>query len=132
MLDNIPHFKLKWNYKKWHIEKDFEAEIFRNLRNLWYICYHPSDVWLSYKFLDWHIISPEWDLWWIEFKKINWNTFNISQFEPSQVILLRDLDKRNKDIARVYIYSVKNNDYKVFTFTELWNSKNSKWGIKIF
>lgn len=133
MLDwTWPPYVLKWGYKKWAKEKGFEAEIFKNLRKDWYICYHPSDVWLSYKFLDWIIVSPEWEVWFIEFKKIEWDTFNVSHFEESQVILLKELDSRNIDIARVFIYSVKHNQYKVFTFTELWNMKNWRWGCKIF
>lgn len=127
-----PHFTLKWGYEKGKKEKWFESEIFRNLRKLWYICYHPQDVGLAYKFLDWIIVSPEWDIGFIEFKKVEWSSYNISKFEESQIILLKELDRRNPDIARVFIYSVVHNDYKIFTFTELWKMKNSNGGIKIF
>ena len=126
------HYILHWGYKPWKIEKMFEAEIMKKLRAEWFITFHPQDVWLAGKFLDCHIVSPEWNLHWIEFKKIQWATFNISKFEQSQIFLLRELDKRNPDVARVYIYSVKARDYKVFTFTELWEAKNSKGWIKIF
>jgi len=129
---NLPHFCCKWNYRKGRKEKDFQTEIFWHLRRMWYICWHPSDIWLSLKFLDWYILSPKWESLWIEFKKIEKDSFNIKQFEDSQVILLKQMDKRNSKLAKVYIYSVKNNDYKVFTFSELWNMKNSKWWIKIF
>lgn len=130
--NSIKYYVMPWNFRKWKIEKDFESLIFKNLRKEWYICYHPQDVGLAYKFLDWIIVSPEWQIGFIEFKKIEWATYNVQNFEESQVILLRELDKRNLDIARVFIYSVKLNSYKVFTFTELWEMKNSKWGIKIF
>lgn len=126
------YYRLKGWYKKWKIEKWFEAEIMKNLRNEWYICFHPADLWLAWKFLDCHFITPEWELWWIEFKKISLDSFNVKQFEDWQIILLRELEKRNPDIARVYIYSEKWNDYKVFNFSELWEQKNDKWGIKVW
>lgn len=132
LWNSLPRYQLKGWYQKWKKEKWFESEIFRNLRKEWYICYHPQDVGLSYKFLDWIIVSPEWDIWFIEFKKIEWATYNISHFEESQIILLKELDRRNQDIARVFIYSVKNNDYRVYKFTELWTLKNENGGIKIF
>ena len=123
---------LKWEYKKWKIEKWFEAEIMKNLRWEWYICFHPQDIGLAWKFLDCHFITPEWDLWWIEFKKIEVDSFNVKQFEDNQVILLRELEKRNPDIARVFIYSVKNNDYISLSFSTIWDNKNEKWWIKLW
>jgi len=128
----ISDFELKWWYKKWHIEKDFQAEIFKRLRNLWWICYHVQDIWLWTRFLDWIIVDRWWSSWFIEFKKIKWNTFNISQFEPSQIDLLRDLDKRNPELARVFIYSEKHSKYCVYRFSFLFSMQNDKWGIKVF
>ena len=132
MWNNLSNFKLKWNYQKWKIEKSFQKEIFDNLRKIWYICYHIADIWYSNKFLDRFIINPEWEVFFIEFKKIKLDSFNISQFEDSQILLLPKLDQRNPDRARVFIYSEKHKDYKVYTFSELWNLRNEKWGIKIF
>jgi len=130
---NLPHFKLKWGYPKGRIEKGFQREVMDNLSRLWYILFHPADVGLANKFLDLHIISPNKELGWIEFKKINSDSFNVKQFENWQIELLNELDKPNPwEIAEVWIYSVKNNDYKVFSFIELWNMQNEKWGIKIF
>ena len=123
---------IKGWYKKWKIEKWFQAEIFSILRSMWYICFHVQDIWLAYKFLDGHIIDQSWNLSWIEFKKIKWDTFNVSQFEHSQIILLKELEKRNDKIARVFIYSEKHNKYKVFKFSELWDNKNDRGGIKIW
>ena len=127
-----PPYILKWKYKKWAIEKWFQSEIIKNLRNDWFICYHPPDIWPAYRFLDLICISIEWNINFIEFKKISWATFNVKFFEESQIHLLMQLDSRNKDLARVFIYSSKYNKYKVLTFTEIWKWKNSKWGIKIF
>ena len=132
LFQDIPEYKLVWWYKPWKIEKWFEEELFRYLRKDGYICYHPQDIWFAYKFLDWHLVSPKGELWWIELKKIKLDTFNVSQFEESQVILLRDLDKRNPELARVLIYSIKHNDYVMLQFTDIWNMKNDKWWLKIF
>lgn len=128
----IPKFELVWNYKKWKIEKWFQFEIVKNLKKLWFICFHPSDIWMNNKFLDLHLIDINWNLWWIEFKKIDKDSFNFKQFEDWQIILLREFEKRNPEIARVFIYSVKHNDYKILTFNEIIKLKNEKWWIKLF
>lgn len=129
---NIPKFELVWNYKKWKIEKWFQFEVVKNLKKLWFICFHPADIWMANKFLDLHLIDINWNLWWIEFKKIDKDSFNFKQFEDWQIILLREFEKRNPEIARVFIYSVKHNDYKILTFSEIIKLKNEKWGLKIF
>lgn len=123
---------LKWGYKKWKIEKSFQSEIMKNLRWEWYICYHIQDIWLANKFLDMFFIDNDWICRFIEFKKIEKDTFNVSQFEDWQVILLRELEKRKPDITRVYIYSVKNNDYISLKFSTIWDNKNDKGGIKLW
>jgi len=125
-------YTLKWGYKKWKIEKSFQSEIMKNLRWEWYICYHIQDIWLANKFLDMFFIDNDWVCRFIEFKKIEKDTFNVSQFEDWQVILLRELEKRNPDIARVYIYSVKNNDYISLKFSTIWDNRNDKGGIKLW
>jgi len=132
LFTDIPKYKLLGNYKKWKIEKWFEAEMFKKLRKDQYICYHVADIWYSYKFLDCHIVSPIWELGWIEFKKINIDTFNVSQFEESQIVLMKELDRRNPNICRVMIFSVKNNDYVTLRFSEIRNNKNEKWWIKLW
>ena len=66
---------------------------------------------------------------WVSWKDIS---FNISKFEESQVVLMLELDKRNKDLCRVWIYSVKNNEYVILRFSEIRNNKNEKWWIKLF
>jgi len=125
-------YTLKWGYKKWRIEKDFQKEIVKNLEKEWYITFHPTDIGYLDKFLDLHFISPVWDIWWIEFKKIEKDSFNVKDFEDSQIFLLPKLEKIDSSIAKVFIYSVKHNDYKIFNFSELWLNKNDKWGVKIF
>jgi len=127
----IPHFKLKWNYKSWRIEKWFEIEIINKLRAMGFRCFHPQDVWLWNKFLDLHIVSPihkPRELAWIEFKYIKWDTFNIKALRDNQIEDLKLLE----DFAEVWIYSVKRNDYKRFYLKDLWRLKNDKWSIKIF
>ncbi len=133
MFPEIWNFQLKWNYKKWSIEKGFEKEIMsllRWLRN--YICFKPQDVWLATKFLDVHFITDKWVCHWLELKQIPWDTFNVKKFEDDQVIVLRELEKRNSEIVRVWIYSIKHNDYKILKFSEIWNNQNEKWSVKIF
>jgi len=68
----------------------------------------------------------------IEFKAIPWKTFNISRFEPSQIILLKELEERNKELAKIFIYSKSANDYVDIYFSDIWDNKNEKWGVKLF
>lgn len=129
----IWNFQLKWWYKPWRIEKDFRIELQSKLEKLkWFIVFHPADIWLSNKFLDLHLITLEWIWYWLELKKIPCDTFNVKNFEDEQVILLREMEKRNPELARVWIYSIKHNDYKILRFSEIWNNQNEKWGVKIF
>lgn len=119
-------------YRKWRIEKDFQTDIFTALRKLNWICFHPDDVWLSNKFLDWITVSPEWDTVYLEFKKIDLYTFNLSQFEPWQIVLLTKMWMRKNAEAYVPIFSKAKWEYKIFTFQELKDMANDKWGCKIF
>lgn len=128
ILDQI---KITGNYKKWKIEKWFEAEVFKYLRTRDYFCYHIADVWLGNRLLDWIIISPTWEVFFIEFKKTDWYSFNMSQFEPSQIYLLELIEKRCVE-AYIMIYSQKTNTYKVTTYTYLKEHQNEKWWIKLF
>ena len=128
----IWNYKLVGWYKKWYIEKWFERELMGRLRIDWYICFHPQDVGMASKFLDVHLITPSGQLHWIELKQIPWNTFNVKDFRDDQVILLREMDRRNPEIARVWVYSVKHNKYIVIRYTDMCHMKNERWGVKLF
>lgn len=128
ILHNIP---IKWNYKKWKIEKWFEAEIFTYLRKHDYHCHHIQDIWLWYRLLDWIIIAPDGLIFLLEFKKTDGYTFNMSQFETSQIFLLEWMTAHNAP-AYIMIYSQKTNTYICTTYTFLKDHKNDKWGIKLF
>jgi len=126
MFPEIWKFNLKWWYKKGEIEKWFEKELMKFMRGLKnYICFKPQDVGLATKFLDVHFITEKWVCHWIELKQIPWDTFNVKKFEDDQVIVLREMEFRNPEIARVWIYSVKHNDYKILVelqhiFLNVW------------
>jgi len=125
-------FILKWWYKKWEIEKGFQYEILMLLKAMWCITYHIVDIWLHLKFLDSFFIDTMWVTRFIEFKKTIGSSFNINDFQPSQIQLLRNIEKRNSDLARVFIYSIKWNDYVVLKFSTIWNNRNDKWWVKIW
>lgn len=118
-------------YKKWHIEKDFEADIFSHLRSIWYFCKHIPDIGFNTKLLDGIIVDLEWKTFYIEFKITNWCTFNMSQFEESQINFLEMLMKRAGE-AWVMIFSVKTNTYWIGTYEHLKSQSNSAWWIKLF
>lgn len=130
----LPQIKLRKThlYKKGHIEKDFQRDFFDQLEKLNWICYHVPDIGMSDKFLDGILVDPEWRVIFIEFKQILADTFNVSKFEDSQVILLGKLARRPLSEAYVAVYSQKHKDYAITTFRELATQKNDKWGVKLF
>jgi len=120
----LTKYVLKWNYT---LEKQFQTDYLKALRNDWYVTYRIQDVGLWYRFLDSFAIDPWGVTTFIEFKIIDNQTFNVSHFEMSQIKLLHDLDLRNMDTATVAIWSKKFNTYRLLNFSEIWNWKNDKW-----
>lgn len=132
ILQNIPIPRwTKWLYKKWHIEKDFESEVFKCLRIHEYLCYHVADIWFWYRYLDGIIDCPDGSSFRIEFKKIDWYTFNMKQFEDSQIDIL-EYFKHHGNEAYIMIYSQKTKTYITTTYDYLKSQANSVWWIKIF
>lgn len=130
ILLNIPTPKAN-KLRERKVEKDFESDIFTHLRKNWYMCYHPADEWLGYKYLDWVIDCPDWSSFRIEFKKTDWFTFNMSQFEPNQIVILEYFLAHGNE-AYVMVYSKKTKTYWIGTYEYLKSQANSVWWIKLF
>ena len=130
-ITTISTIPLRWGYKKGHIEKGFQSEVTKFLRSQWWYAHHIEDVWFSTRLLDLYCLSPNGLQMLIELKKTSWFTFNLSQFEPSQVELMIRLEKHNVPY-KVLIYSQRTNTYKVTTYWELLSLSNDKNGIKLF
>lgn len=128
-LLNIPINPKK--IKGGHIEKDFQYQVMTHLRNLWWYCFKIPDVWLGTRLLDGYHITPDGDQFLIEYKKTTWFTFNMSQFEPSQIFLLEWMTEHNAE-AYVMIYSTKTETYWVGDYLYLKTNQNDKGGIKLF
>ena len=88
---NLRHFDLKGNYRSGHKEKDFMKEFSTKMRTLGWIMYHIADVGLGNKFLDVISVSPSGDSVFMEMKKTDGYTFNMSQMELGQYHLLKEL-----------------------------------------
>lgn len=127
----LPQPEKSVEFRKNRVEKDFMSWLSKKMKAMWYIVHHIADVWLWNKFLDLIVVRDNWGVIFIECKKIEWYTFNVSQFEPSQVMLMRELDKRNTE-AYVAIYSKKTHTWMYDTFSNIFNSRNEKWWIQIF
>jgi len=125
----LKKYQLKWGYKT---EKEFQRDYLKALKNDGFWTYRRQDIGPSCKFLDSECWDKQWNCTQIEFKKIPGDTFNVWKFEHSQVRILKDLDSRKLWIAYVIIWSVKRNDYKILTFTEIWEGKNKMGGYKVF
>lgn len=121
----------KWLYTKWKIEKWFEAEVFTFLRKQDYLCTHIPDLWLWYRYVDGIIDCPDGTSFRIEFKKTDGYTFNINQFEDSQIKLLEWFHLHGNE-AYIMVYSQKTKTYWVWTYFYLKALANDKWGIKLF
>jgi len=125
-------YPIKGNYKSWKVEKEFMSDIFKLMRADGYYCYHIPDATLSYRLLDGFIIDPkDGKQFLLEFKKTDGYTFNISQFEPSQIALMNTMDRINSPYG-VVIFSRKTNTYVLTTLPYIMEHKNEEWWIKFF
>ena len=123
---------IRWHtYKKGKIEKWFEADVFLFLRKHNYLCTHIPDLWLWYRYVDGIIDCPDGTSFRIEFKKTDGYTFNMSQFEDSQIKLLEWFHLHGNE-AYIMVYSQKTKTYWVWTYFYLKTLANEKWGIKLF
>jgi hypothetical protein len=124
-------YPIKGNYKKWKIEWWFQKELFSFLEKDGYICYHIPDTTYEYRLLDGICVSPTWDIFFLELKKIELYTFNMSQFEWSQIAFMQALQKRWVE-SYIGVYSQKTNEYIILTYSSLCEMINDKWWVKLF
>lgn len=129
-LGNIP-LRRTHLYKAWHIEKDFQSEVFKYLRNLWIYIHRIPDLWPASRLVDAIMIDQRWQTFYVEFKKVDGYTYNMSQFEPSQIKFFEFASSRNVE-AYVMIYSRKTQTYWVGEYRYLKENQNQDWGIKLF
>lgn len=118
-------------YKKWHIEKDFQWDIFRYLRWLWWHCFHVPDIGYSTKLLDGIVVTANGNIFLMELKKTDWYSFNMSQFEPSQIFFLEYCMNVGAE-AYVLVYSQKTQTYWVGDYRYLKDNQNEVGGVKLF
>jgi hypothetical protein len=128
ILNNIP---LRGNYEKWRVEKWFEMNVFKFLREKGYYCYHVPDLGMATRLVDAIIVDPQWVTFYVEFKKTDWLSWNIKKFEPVQIEFLSMLHKRWWE-AYVMIYSTKTNTYVTTLYNTLIESANETWTVKLF
>jgi len=128
---SLLNLKLHNKYRKGRQEKDFEDNVFNLLRMDDHLCYHVSDLTPWYRYLDGIIDAPDWTKFCIEFKITDWYTFNMNQFEDSQVEYFEYFLKYWHE-AYVMVYSTKTKTYWVGTYEYLKANRNSRWGVKLF
>ena len=120
---------VNWNFR---LEKEFQSELNKQLRNNWWFVYKMPDTWFAKKPYDMYAISPEWITYHCELKIIAVNSININKLEPQQHWSLKYISKINPNIAMVLIWSKKHSDYKIFTYNEFMSLSNTEWTVKVF
>jgi len=129
MLNNLPI--LKWPFK---LEKEFQWALNKQLVNRWDYVYKFPDTWYAKKPYDFICINSKW--FWltyhIELKIINIDTININKLEPQQHYYLNHISHINPDIALVWVWSKRHNEYKMFKYLDFMTMADSKWSVKIF
>lgn len=124
-------YPIKGNYKKGSIEKWFQKELFSFMEKDGYICYHIPDNTYWYRLLDGICVSPTGEIFFLELKKIELYTFNVSAFEDSQVAFMNELIARG-NTPYIGIFSIATNTYIITTWQDVLNKVNEKGGIKFF
>lgn len=131
LLVQLNKYTLRGKYTCRGKEWAFQKELFSHLKKDGFICYHIEDTSYWYRFLDGICVTPEGFMFALELKIIDKYTFNISQFEDSQIALMDEMIKRGCT-PYVGIFSIWNNEYRVLTYQEIIEQQNDKWGIKLF
>lgn len=131
MVNELGSYPIKGNYKKGNIEKWFQKELFKFMEKDGYICYHIPDNTYGYRLLDGICVSPSGIVFFLELKKIDLYTFNVSQFEDSQVAFMDELIAR-WNTPYIGIFSQATNTYIITTWQDVLQQKNEKGGIKLF
>lgn len=119
--------KAKFNDVEWQFEKDVCSFLVMK----WYERFHVPDSWLWTKLLDEIVFSPDGRQFVIEFKQVEWYTFNLNKFEPNQIRLLEYMMKHWHE-AYVMIYSQAVGNYWVGDYKYLKENANSQWWVKLF
>ena len=129
-LNNIP-LRRTHLYKAWHIEKDFQSEVFSYLRERGMYIHRIPDLWPASRLVDSIMIDTDGKTFYVEFKKVDGYTYNMSQFEPSQIRFFEMAMVRNVE-AYVIVYSRKTRTYWVGEYRYLKENQNQDGGIKLF
>lgn len=126
----IPKIKIRGNCK---LEKDFQAQLWKAYNSEWHYAYKIPDSTYSTKPYDWYVIDKDTGITYhVESKIIDWYSINIKELRPNQRASLDKISKINKDIALVWVFSKKINDYIIINYTDFIASSNEEWTVKLF
>ena len=129
-INNIP-LRRTHLYKPWHVEKDFQSEVFSYLRERGMYIHRIPDLWPASRLVDAIMIDTDGKTFYVEFKKVEGYTYNMSQFEPAQIRFFEMAMVRNIE-AYVMIYSRKTTTHWVGEYRYLKENQNHEWWIKLF
>lgn len=130
ILENIP-LKKTHLYKPFHIEKDFQSEIFWYLRDRGIYIHRIPDLGPASRLVDAIMIDHEGKTFYVEFKKITDYTYNMSDFQPAQIRFFEMAMVRNVE-SYVIVYSQKAKTYWVWSYQYLKENQSKTRGIKLF
>ena len=133
LLSRLNSYVLRGKYTWSKKEAAFQKELFKHMEKDWFFCYHIEDTSYGFRFLDGLCATPwpQWYIFGLELKIIDKYTFNVSQFEDSQIALFEDFQWRGI-ISYIGIFSMEVNKYIVLTYEDILARQNEKGGIKLF
>lgn len=127
----LPHPPVRSGVRK---ERDFVTLYNRALRDCGWMVHKIADAGMGSKFLDQIFVSPKGDVFFGESKLIHGKTFNVSRYEPGQVITLSELHKRDPNRAFTLVYSDHPDvmDYRILRWDETWGARDARGSVKLF
>ena len=114
------------------LEKEFQADLWKWLRDMWCFVYKIPDASMWYKPYDMEFVFLDWETYHCELKIIKWKSINTNALRPNQHASLSLITKLNPRIALVIVYSTEVKDYTMMTYKDFMWSANENWTISLF
>lgn len=120
---------ITWKCK---LEKDFQLQLTNAYKKAWCFCFKIPDNSMTAKPYDMILVTPDGVTYHIELKITKDLSINVNDLRPNQRASLWMISELNPDIARVFVYSTKVNEYFCMKYMEFRKQANDKRTVKLF